>query len=78
LKEEKHADDNLVETYFWDAHVEYRGSLSLPGRRRPVRHLVAVSAEVASTRSGAAVESNRSIRADDDPVFVLDRLSERF
>jgi len=56
----------------------YRGSVSLPGRRRAVRHLVAVSAELASTRLGAATESNRTILADDDPVFVLYRLSERF
>jgi hypothetical protein len=56
----------------------YRGNLSLPGHRRPVRHLVAVSAELASTRLGAAVESNRTILSDNDPVFVLYRLSERF
>jgi hypothetical protein len=56
----------------------YRGSLSLPGRRRPVRHLVAVSAELASTRLGAAVESHRTVLGDDDPVFVVYRLSERF
>ena len=56
----------------------YRGSLSLSGHRRPVRHLVAVSAELASTRLGAAIESNRTIISDNDPVFVLYRLSERF
>jgi len=56
----------------------YRGSLSLPGRRRPVRHLVAISAAMAKTRLGAAVESNRTILSDDDPVFILYRLSERF
>jgi hypothetical protein len=56
----------------------YRGSLSLPGRRRPVRHLVAVSAELAATRLGAAIENNRTILTDNDPVFALYRLSERF
>jgi len=56
----------------------YCGSLSLPGRRRPVRHLVAISAAMAQTRVGAAVESNRTILSDDDPVFILYRLSERF
>src|SRR5438128_6132075 len=56
----------------------YRGSLSLPGRRRPVRHLVAVSAELAATRLGAAIESNRTVLSGNDPVFVLYRLSERF
>ena len=56
----------------------YRGSLNLAGRRRPVRHLVAISAEMMQTRLGGPVESNRTILADDDPVFVLYRLSERF
>jgi hypothetical protein len=56
----------------------YRGSFSLPGRRRPVRHLIAVSAELAATRLGAATENNRTILSDNGPVFVLYRLSERF
>jgi len=56
----------------------YRGSLSLPGRRRPVRHLVAVSAGMVQTRLGGAVEGNRTILSDEDPVFILYRLSERF
>ena len=56
----------------------YRGSLSLPGRRRPVRHLVAISAEMVHTRLGGPIESNRTILSNDDPMFVLYRLSERF
>ncbi len=56
----------------------FRGSFSLPGRRRPVRHLVAVSAELAVTRLGAAIETNRTVLSDNEPVFVLYRLSERF
>jgi hypothetical protein len=56
----------------------YRGSLSLAARRRPVRHLVAISAEMVQTRLGGPVEGNRTILSDDDPVFVLYRLSERF
>jgi hypothetical protein len=56
----------------------YGRSVNLPGRQRPVRHLVAVSAELAVTRLGAAIESNRTILSDSDPVFVLYRLSERF
>jgi hypothetical protein len=56
----------------------FRGSISVPGLKRPVRHLVAISAELASTRLGAATVSNRTILCDDDPVFVLYRLSERF
>ena len=56
----------------------FRGGLSLAGRRRAVRHLVAVSAEMAETRLGGATESRRTILSDDDPLFVLYRLSERF
>ena len=56
----------------------HRGTLSIPGRTRPVRHLVAVSAELTQTRLGAALESNRTILSDDDPIFVLYRVSERF
>ena len=56
----------------------FRGTISLPVRQRPVRHLVAVSAELAATRLGAAIESKRTILSDNDPVFVLYRLSERF
>ena len=56
----------------------FRGSLSVPGLKRPVRHLLAVSAQLAGTRLGAATESNRTVLCDNDPVFVLYRLSERF
>jgi len=56
----------------------YRGSVSLPGRRRPVRQLVAISAEFAATRWGAALESNRTILSDNHPIFLLYHLSERF
>ncbi len=56
----------------------FRGSISVPGLKRPVRHLVAVSAELAGTRLGAATMSKRTILCDDDPVFVLYRVSERF
>ncbi len=56
----------------------FRGSLSIPGLKRPVRHMVAVSAELGGTRLGAATVSNRTILCDDDPVFLLYRLSERF
>jgi hypothetical protein len=56
----------------------FRGSINIPGLKRPVRHLVAVSAELAGTRLGAATESNNTVLCDNDPVFVLYRLSERF
>jgi hypothetical protein len=72
------ADFAEAELSLGEKAESYRGSLSLRGRRRPVRHLAAVSAEMAQTRLGGAVESNRTILSDDDPVFVLYRLSERF
>ncbi|HEX5481863.1 MAG TPA: hypothetical protein VFZ08_04480 [Terriglobia bacterium] len=56
----------------------YRGSLNIPSRRRAVRHLVAVSAEMAQTRLGAGAGSHRTILSYDDPAFILYRLSERF
>ena len=34
-----------------DADV-YRGSINIPGRRRPLRHLVAISEELSQTRAG--------------------------
>lgn len=56
----------------------FRGGLNVSGRRRAVRHLVAVSAELAGTRLGGGATSERTILSDNDPVFVLYRLSERF
>ena len=56
----------------------FRGRMGVPGLKRPVRHLVAVSAELAGTRLGAPTMSNRTILTDDDPIFVVYRLAERF
>ena len=56
----------------------FRGSISVPDLKRPVRHLVAVSAELAGTRPGAATMRNHTILCDSDPIFVLYRISERF
>jgi hypothetical protein len=43
-----------------------------------VRHLVAVSAELAKTKTGADGEGARTILCDDDPVFVLYRVAYRY
>jgi len=43
-----------------------------------VRHLVAVSAELAKTKPGADREGARTILCDDDPVFVLYRVASRY
>ena len=56
----------------------FRGSLVVPGRKRPGRHLVAVSAELAKTKPGADREGRRTILCDDDPVFVLYRVASRY
>lgn len=56
----------------------FRGTLNISSRRRAVRHLVIVSAEMAQARLGGGVESHRTILGDDDPTFILYRLSERF
>lgn len=70
--------DACLELSLGEKAESFRGSISVPGLKRPVRHLVAVSAELAGTRLGAATMSNRTIICDDDPVFVLYRLPERF
>jgi hypothetical protein len=56
----------------------FRGSVALPGRTRPARHLVALSAEMLKTRPGVDREGNRTVVCDGDPVFVLYRVARRF
>ena len=56
----------------------FRGSVAIPGRKRPARHLVAVSAELAKTKPGVDREGARTILCDDDPVFVLYRVASRY
>lgn len=56
----------------------FRGSVIIQGRNRPVRHLVALSAELLKTRPGADREGKRTILYDNDPAFVLYRVSRRF
>src|SRR2546427_8424356 len=53
----------------------FRGSVAIPGRKRPARHLVAVSAEVAKTKAGADREGIRTVLF---PVFVLYRVAWRY
>jgi hypothetical protein len=56
----------------------FRGSVMVLGNKRPVRHLVAVSAELAKTKPGADREGARTILCDGDPVFVLYRVALRY
>lgn len=55
----------------------FRGTLNIPGRK-PIRHLVAISAELARTRPGADPAGRRTILCDNDPTFVLYRVAQRF
>jgi hypothetical protein len=56
----------------------YRSSLSIPGRRRPLRHLVAVSDELTRTCAGGNPGARRTVLCNGDPEFVLRRLGVRF
>jgi len=60
-----------------DADV-YRGSINIPGRRRPLRHLVAISEELSQTRAGGNPTARRTVLCDDDPAFMLYRVGVRF
>lgn len=56
----------------------FRASANIPGRKRPLRHLVALSEEL-SVRYGAGDrKARRTILCDDRPEFVLHRLSAQF
>lgn len=58
--------------------VIYRASLQIPGRKRPVRHLVAVSEPLFDTTLAANGSARRTVLYDSAPNFVLHRLSVRF
>jgi hypothetical protein len=55
----------------------FRGTITIAGRK-PIRHLVAISAELAKTRPGDDPGGRRTILCDNDPTFVLYRISQRF
>ncbi|MCI0419126.1 MAG: hypothetical protein L0387_08345 [Acidobacteria bacterium] len=56
----------------------FRGSIANPSWRRPVRHLVAISSELAQTHLSDDSEYRRSIVCDSDPVMILHRVATRF
>jgi len=68
--------DPITATLGEDAQC-FRGTITIPGRK-PIRHLVAISAELAKTRPGADPQGRRTILCDNDPTFVLYRISQRF
>ena len=67
----------LMITLGKDAEV-FRSSMSIPGRRRPLRHLVAISEELSKTRAGGNPTARRTILCDDDRAFLLYRIGVRF
>jgi hypothetical protein len=57
--------------YWLGEHASvHRGTIPVPGRRRPVRHLVALSAELHD-----AGEPESTILHRDSPEFILERLA---
>lgn len=58
--------------------ILYRSSLQIPGRKRPVRHLVALSQAFFETTLGANGDARRTILFDSAPEFMLHRLAVRF
>ena len=56
----------------------YRSSLSIPGRRRPIRHLVAISEELVKTCAGGNPAARRTVLCDGEAEFILHRLGVRF
>lgn len=64
--------------YLGEKPVVYRASLQVPGRKRPVRHLAAVSQTLFGTTLGADGQARRTVLFDGAPEFVLHRLAVRF
>jgi hypothetical protein len=56
----------------------FRGTINIPGRRRPLRHLVAVSEVLSQTRAGANPTARQTVLSGDDPEFILYRIGARF
>lgn len=64
--------------YLGEKPVVYRASLQIPGRKRPMRHLAAVSQTFFGTTLGADGQARRSVLFDGAAEFVLHRLAVRF
>ncbi len=69
--------DRLMINFGQEAEV-FRSSINVPGRRRPIRHLVACSEHLSRTRAGGEPTARRTVLCDDDPEFLLYRLGVRF
>jgi hypothetical protein len=73
-----HANGSEFAGTLGEKPVIYRASLQIAGRKRPVRHVVAVSQTLFKTTLGADGEARRTILYDDTPSFTLHRLADRF
>lgn len=69
--------DRLMINLGQEAEV-FRSSINIPGRRRPIRHLVACSEHLSRARAGGEPTARRTVLCDDDPEFLLYRLGVRF
>ena len=58
--------------------ISYRASISVSGRKRPVRHLVLISKSFFETTLGSDASAKRTVLYDDSPDFVLHRVAVRF
>jgi hypothetical protein len=56
----------------------FRTSITIPGRKHAVRHLVAISEELSLTQAGPSPDAQRTVLCDDDTRFILYRLGVRF
>lgn len=56
----------------------FRGSINVSGRKRAVRHLVAISRDLTDTRRGGNPGARRTVLCDDRAPFVLYRTAVRF
>jgi hypothetical protein len=55
----------------------FRGTVTVAGRK-PIRHLVGISADLVKTRPGFDPGGRRTILCDNEPTFMLYRISQRF
>jgi hypothetical protein len=56
----------------------FRASVTLAGRKRPLRHLVALSEELGSRYTMGDRKTQRTILCDEGPEFILHRISAQF
>ncbi len=63
---------------FGEKATVFRASIAVPGRKRPLRHLVAVSEELGIRYPVGDKKAQRTILCDHRPEFVLHRISAQF